>query len=67
MHFIVERYKRQLQHHKKEVEEISTHKHTLLAAEDLSPALTAGDALLQDYTLNADILNELLDTTRVML
>ena len=45
--------------------EPSTHKLSLHAAEDLSPALTAGDALLQDYTLNADILNELLDTLGV--
>ena len=35
----------------------------MLAAEDLSPALTAGDALLQDHTLNADILDELLEAT----
>ena len=57
------RYKRQLRHHKKEVEEISFHKLSLLAAEDFSPAITAGDALLQDYTLNADILDELLEAT----
>ena len=35
----------------------------MFAAEDLSPAVTAGDALLQDYILNADILDELLDAT----
>ena len=57
------RYKRQLRRHKKEVEEISSHKLSLLAAEDLSPAITAGDALLQDYILNADILDELLEAT----
>ena len=49
------RYKMQLQHHKKEVEEISSHKLSSLAAQDLSPAIPSGDALLQDYTLNADI------------
>ena len=57
------RYKRKLRHHKKEVEEITTHKLSLLAAEDLSPAFTAGGALLQDYTVNADILDELLEAT----
>ena len=57
------RYKRQLRSHKKEVEEISSHKLSLLAAEDLSPAITAGGALLQDYIHNADILDELLEAT----
>ena len=35
----------------------------MLPAEDLSPAFIAEGALLQDYTLNADILNELLEAT----
>ena len=35
----------------------------MLAAEDLSPAFTAEGALVQDYTLNADILDELLEAT----
>ena len=35
----------------------------MLTVEDLSPAFIAGDALLQDYALNVNILDELLEAT----